>query len=183
MRWSPDLLTRTVAMHHVRAALRGAERSGLDAGPLLDRAGISTALLQVEQARVSTDRFAQLIKELWLALDDEFIGSGPGSCRIGTFAMMCHATVHCGRDLRMALHRAAEFYALFPSGPRFRLVEGAGDRADSRRGRAAGCRGRESGFDLRDRLRSVDRWDAAVHQFARSGGFRRARGLPGGHVR
>ena len=117
------MLTRTVAMHHVRAALRGAERSGLDAGPLLDRAGISAALLQVEQARVSTDRFAQLIKELWLALDDEFIGSGPGSCRIGTFAMMCHATVHCSRDLRTALRRAAEFYALFPSGPRFRLVE------------------------------------------------------------
>ncbi len=117
------MLTRTVAMHHVRAALRGAERSGLDVEMLLDRAGISAPLLQVEQARVSTDRFAQLIKELWLALDDEFIGSGPGSCRIGTFAMMCHATVHCSRDLRMALRRAAEFYALFPSGPRFRLVE------------------------------------------------------------
>lgn len=126
------MLTRTVAMHHVRAALRGAERSGHDVGPLLDRAGISTTLLQVEQARVSTDRFAQLIKELWLALDDEFIGSGPGSCRIGTFAMMCHATVHCSRDLRTALRRAAEFYALFPAGPRFRLVEtpDTGPRAD-----------------------------------------------------
>ena len=128
------MLTRTVAIHHVRAALRGAERSGLDVVMLLDRAGISASLLQVEQARVSTDRFAQLIKELWLALDDEFIGSGPGSCRIGTFAMMCHATVHCSRDLRTALRRAAEFYALFPSGPRFCLVEAAGSGPDFTRG-------------------------------------------------
>jgi AraC-like DNA-binding protein len=78
---------------------------------------------------VPTDRFAQLVKELWLALDDEFIGSAPASCRVGTFAMMCHATVHCSRDLRAALRRASEFYALFPAGPRFRLVEDVG--ADS----------------------------------------------------
>lgn len=117
------LTTRTVAMHHVRAALRGAERSGLDAGQLLARAGISASLIEVERARVPSDRFAQLIKELWLVLDDEFIGSGPCACRVGTFAMMCHATVHCSRDLRSALRRAAAFYALLPVGPLFRLVE------------------------------------------------------------
>ena len=117
------MLTRTVAIHHVRAAVRGAKRAGIDVGPMLERAGIAAGLLDVDRARVSTEQFAQLVQELWLVLDDEFIGFGPARSKVGTFAMMCHATVHCSRDLRSALRRAAEFYALFPAGPEFRLVE------------------------------------------------------------
>jgi AraC-like DNA-binding protein len=117
------VLTRTVAIHHVRAAVRGARHAGIDVGPMLERAGIAAGLLDVDRARVSTEQFAQLVQELWLVLDDEFIGFGPARSKVGTFAMMCHATVHCSRDLRSALRRAAEFYALFPAGPEFRLVE------------------------------------------------------------
>ena len=119
------MLTRTVAMHHVRAAIRGAERAGFDIGTLLEHAGIAPGLLDVQRARVSTEQFARLVQELWLVLDDEFIGFGPGRSKVGTFAMMCHATVHCSKDLRTALRRAGEFYALFPGGPEFRLVEAA----------------------------------------------------------
>ena len=119
------MLTRTVTIHHVRAALLGAQRAGVDVAPLLERSGIPVALLEVEQARVSTEQFARLVKELWTALDDEFLGSGAAPSKVGTFAMMCHATVHCSRDLRAALRQAADFYALFPGGPRFRLVETA----------------------------------------------------------
>lgn len=127
------MLTRTVAIHHVRAALRGAERDGIDVAPLLERSGIAAPLLEVERARVSTEQFARLVKELWLVLDDEFIGFGPARSKVGTFAMMCHATVHCSKDLRGALRRAAEFYALFPAGPNFRLTEpiAAVDPADA----------------------------------------------------
>lgn len=119
------MLTRTVAMHHVRAAVRGAERAGFDIEPLLARAGIATGLLDVERARVSSEQFARLVQQLWSLLDDEFIGFGPAPSRVGTFAMMCHATVHCSKDLRSALRRASEFYALFPAGPEFRLTEEA----------------------------------------------------------
>lgn len=115
------LTARTVAIHHVRAALRGAQRAGVDVRPLLERSGIPVALLDVERARVSAEQFGRLVQELWLVLDDEFIGFGPARSKVGTFAMMCHATVHCSKDLGTALRRAAEFYALFPSGPIFRL--------------------------------------------------------------
>jgi AraC-like DNA-binding protein len=132
------LTARTVAIHHVRAALRGAERAGVDVVPLLDRSGIAAPLLEAERARVSVDQFARLVKELWVVLDDEFIGFGPARSKVGTFAMMCHATVHCSRDLAGALRRAAEFYALFPSGPHFRVVvDGAGGDA-GRGGRGGG---------------------------------------------
>ena len=144
------LTTRTVAIHHVRAALRGAERAGIDVAPLLERSGIAASLLEVERARVSADQFARLVKELWLVLDDEFIGFGPARSKVGTFAMMCHATVHCSKDLASALRRASEFYALFPAGPHFRLeADGAhrADRADGVGG-AGGGGGAHIVFDL-----------------------------------
>ncbi|MGW0122539.1 AraC family transcriptional regulator [Streptomyces sp. NPDC003327] len=119
--------TGTVSTHHVRAALLGAERRGIAPLPLLDRAGLPSTVLGEAQGRVPAARFAHLVRELWSLLDDEFIGFGGGPTKIGTFAMMGHLVVHGSRDLREALRRAQTYYALFPTGPRFRLAEpGAG---------------------------------------------------------
>ena len=123
---------RSVAMHHVRASLRGARRQGLDVAALLARAAIPAGLLEVPLARVSPRQFARLTNELWSALDDELQGLGPQPLRVGTFAMMCHAVVHCSPDLRSALHRSAAFYRLFAGGPRFRLAEEAGADEEAR---------------------------------------------------
>ncbi|MET7889362.1 AraC family transcriptional regulator [Streptomyces avermitilis] len=114
---------RSVAMHHVRAALHGAERQGVDTSPLVARAGIPPQLLSAPLARVSPQQFARLTKELWFALDDELQGFGPQPQKVGTFAMMCHAVVHCTPDLRSALQRCAAFYRLFPGGPLLSLEE------------------------------------------------------------
>jgi AraC-like DNA-binding protein len=113
---------RSVAIHHVRASLRGAERHGVDITALLERAAIPPRLLEVPLARVSPQQFALLTKAVWEALDDELQGLGPQPLKAGTFAMMCHAVVHCP-DLRSALDRGSAFYRLFPGGPRFRLEE------------------------------------------------------------
>ncbi|WP_030221998.1 AraC family transcriptional regulator [Streptomyces bikiniensis] len=115
--------TRSVSSHHVRAALLGAERRGVAAGPLLARAGLPSALLEEPRARVPAEQFGQLVRTLWATLDDELIGFGGAPSKVGTFAMMAHAVVHGSRDLREALRRAQTFYSLFPAGPRFRLVE------------------------------------------------------------
>ena len=50
---------------------------------------------------------------LWEALDDEYMGFGRQRSKRGTFAMMCHAIIHC-RSLEKALGRGAMFYGLFP---------------------------------------------------------------------
>jgi AraC-like DNA-binding protein len=115
--------TRSVAIHHVRAALRGAERHGVDIIPLLEQAAIPPELLEVPLARVSPQQFARLTKAVWQALDDEFQGLGPQPLKVGTFAMMCHAVVHCSPDLRTALNRGSTFYGLFAGGPRFHVEE------------------------------------------------------------
>jgi AraC-like DNA-binding protein len=118
--------TRTVSIHHIRAALTGARRRDLDVVPLLRQAGISPVLLGDSRARVTAEQASRLVGVLIAAVDDEFLGLGPARSRRGTFAMMCHAAVH-SPDLRAALERATTFYSLFPGTPGFRIVEQDGD--------------------------------------------------------
>ncbi|MFI9209822.1 AraC family transcriptional regulator [Streptomyces sp. NPDC053253] len=115
--------TGSVSAHHVRAVLLGGERRGIAPAPLLARAGLPAELLGGAQARVPAERFGRLVRMLWAVLDDELIGFGGAPSKVGTFAMMGHVVVHGSRDLREALRRGQDFYSLFPSGPRFRLVE------------------------------------------------------------
>jgi AraC-like DNA-binding protein len=118
--------TRWVAAHHVRAALVGARRRGVDVAPLLERAGIGARELAEEHGRLTGAQFVALTTALWDALDDELLGLARGPLRVGTFAMMAHAVVHCSPDLRTAVRRADRFYRLFPHGPRFGLTEEGG---------------------------------------------------------
>jgi AraC-like DNA-binding protein len=118
--------TRTISIHHIRAALTGAHRKGIDVTPLLHAAGIAPGLLTDPRARVTAEQAAHLLRIVIVATDDEFMGLGPARSRRGTFAMMCHAAVH-STDLRSALERATTFYSLFPGTPGFRVLEDDGD--------------------------------------------------------
>lgn len=121
----PMGFTRWAAAHHVRAALVGARRRGVDVTPLLREAGIDPEELGDARGRVPAAQFVALTKALWTALDDELLGLCSAPLRVGTFAMMAHAVVHCSPDLRTAVRRADRFYRLFPAGPRFCLSEHA----------------------------------------------------------
>ncbi|MND60282.1 Urease operon transcriptional activator [compost metagenome] len=112
---------RTIASHFVRAALRGATRQGVDRVPILRAAGIQPALLDEPRARVAPEQFARLLQVLWETLDDEYMGLGQQPSKRGTFAMMCHAIIHC-RTLEKALGRGTLFYGLFPDAPRITLA-------------------------------------------------------------
>jgi AraC-like DNA-binding protein len=119
------MLTRTIAIHYVTAALRGALRGGHDVPEVLAAAGISPALLTDERARVTADQYTRLIQALWDVLDDEFMGFGPKASKRGTFPTMCLLAVHCP-DLASALRRGLTFYDLFDVRPEMRLVEDEG---------------------------------------------------------
>lgn len=112
-------------MHHVRAVLAGARRTGLDLVPLLQEAQIPPLLLGDDRARVTPAQFARLFRALYRTTQDEFLGLSAVPSRPGTFAMMCHACLGC-RDLGAAVERAAAFYGLFPGGPELALETGGG---------------------------------------------------------
>ncbi|PQZ84671.1 MULTISPECIES: AraC family transcriptional regulator [Pseudomonas] len=112
---------RTIASHYARAALGGARRAGHDFSALLQQVGITPELLSEPRARIAPEQFTRLLQLLWLALDDEYLGFAQAPSKRGTFAMMCHALIHC-RTLEKALERGFLFYSLFPQGPRWQLT-------------------------------------------------------------
>ncbi|MFJ7158379.1 AraC family transcriptional regulator [Streptomyces sp. NPDC101118] len=118
---------RTITVHHVRAVLAGARRSGIETVPLLQAAQIPPLLLSDDRARVTATQFARLFRGLYRETQDEFLGLGGTPSRPGTFAMMCHASLGC-RDLGAAIRRGVAFYGLFPGGPDLSL-DVTGDEA------------------------------------------------------
>ncbi|WP_433263501.1 AraC family transcriptional regulator [Actinosynnema sp. CS-041913] len=116
------MLTRTIAIHYVTAALRGAIRHGHDVSELLAIAGIPEALLADDRARVTPAQYSKLIQNLWEVLDDEFMGFGPQRSKRGTFPTMCLLAVHCS-SLEDALRRGLAFYGLFDVRPSMTLCE------------------------------------------------------------
>ncbi|PTQ70464.1 AraC family transcriptional regulator [Pseudomonas sp. GV071] len=107
---------RTIASHFVRAALRGAERQGVDCSAILREVNIQPALLDEPRARVAPEQFARLMQLLWEKLADEYMGFGRTRSKPGTFAMMCYALIHC-HTLEKALTRGTLFYSLFDEAP------------------------------------------------------------------
>ena len=102
---------RTIASHFARAALGGARRQGFDYFPLLQQLGVSPELLDEPRARIAPEQFTRLLQALWQNLDDEYLGFGQAPSKPGTFAMMCHALIHC-RTLGKALQRGLLFLSL-----------------------------------------------------------------------
>ncbi|WP_190112106.1 AraC family transcriptional regulator [Streptomyces cinnamoneus] len=115
-----------ITVHHLRAALGGARRLGLDTVPLLQGAGIPPLLLGDDTAQVTAEQFARLVRGLHRATGDEFLGLGAAPSRPGTFAMMCCTCLACP-DLGAALERAVRFYGLFPGGPDLGLERQGGE--------------------------------------------------------
>lgn len=102
----------TVSRHFVHAALAGAEHLGFDTEEMLRDAGISTDLLRIEMARVSSDQFSLLLQIVWSRLDDELMGMGPRRARAGTFATMCALVIDCP-TLEAVYRRAYQYSRLF----------------------------------------------------------------------
>jgi AraC-like DNA-binding protein len=101
----------TIAICFVAAALRSVRERQLDADGLLKQVGLSPALLQAAQARVSAQQYGALWRLVALTLDDEFFGQDSRRMKAGSFAMICHAVLNC-KTLGQALERSLRFYAL-----------------------------------------------------------------------
>ena len=101
----------TVSIHFVRAALQGLRDRRLDAEGVLRDVGLSPALLEVPQARVSVRHYGQLWRRVAATLDDEFFGQDSRRMKEGSFAMLVHSVLAC-RTLADALQRSLRFYGL-----------------------------------------------------------------------
>ena len=99
----------TIAICFVAAALQSVRARGLDADALLKQVGLSPALMQSAQARVSAKLYGALWRLVAITLDDEFFGQDSRRMKSGTFAMLCHSLLNCA-SLGQALERSLRFY-------------------------------------------------------------------------
>jgi AraC-like DNA-binding protein len=101
----------SISIYFVQSALEPAIKRGLDAEALLRAAGISPALLEAQQGRVTARHFSALWLEVARVLDDELFGQDSRRMKVGSFAMLCHMLVHCD-TLHSALLRMTRFFNL-----------------------------------------------------------------------
>ncbi|MBL8447001.1 MAG: AraC family transcriptional regulator [Zoogloeaceae bacterium] len=98
----------TISIAFVHEALLAVRARGLDGDVLLVRAGISPALLDMPQARVSSASYGLLWHQIAVALDDEFFGMDRHPMKVGSFTLLCHAIINSD-TLERALRRALRF--------------------------------------------------------------------------
>lgn len=84
---------------------------GIDIEPLLRETGISAAVLQAPQGRVTAQNFSALWLAVARVLDDELFGQDSRRMKVGSFAMLSHILVSCD-TLSAALSRMTKFFNL-----------------------------------------------------------------------
>jgi AraC-like DNA-binding protein len=95
----------------VAAALEAVRARHLDVDGLLAQVGLSPALLDIPQARISAEHYGRLWRQIAVLLDDEFFGQDSRRMKAGSFAMLCHSVLGC-KNLGHALERSLRFYGL-----------------------------------------------------------------------
>jgi AraC-like DNA-binding protein len=111
---------------YVDLVLNGVREAGFNVDALLARAGIEPALLTTPGARLSQDRFSQLISVLTKSTRDELWLLCSRPIKPGTFRMMCRLLIRCG-SLREAIRIGCQFYHLITDDFVLRLAEGTND--------------------------------------------------------
>ncbi len=101
----------TVPIHYINSILSRAELRGLDKKQLIARSGLAEELFLQQKTRVSADVYINLSKYLMRELQDESCGLMSMRTKLGTFAMMCHASINSS-NLKHFLSRCSRFYAL-----------------------------------------------------------------------
>lgn len=102
----------SISVDFVRATLANTVAAGLDPNQLLIQNRISPRLLLERDARISMERFADLQSHTMRAMYDESLGYHVKPLPLGTWEMMCHATIGAGTVLD-ALQRFCRYYRLF----------------------------------------------------------------------
>jgi AraC-like DNA-binding protein len=101
----------SVSIYFVKSALEPVLARGIDIDPLLQEAGISPAVLQAPQGRVTAQNFSVLWLAVARVLDDELFGQDSRRMKVGSFAMLSHILVDCD-TLSAALSRMTKYFNL-----------------------------------------------------------------------
>ncbi|WP_372741574.1 AraC family transcriptional regulator [Neptunomonas sp.] len=111
-----------IANHYLQATIGGAQRQGFAAVDLLTAAEIPVAWLNQPSQLLTEQQLASLIKAVWRATRDEFMGLTPHQCNNGTFALMAEYCLP-SQTLGGMLRKSARFYNTICSDVDFALED------------------------------------------------------------
>lgn len=110
----------SVAACYVRHLLAGAAAKGVAPQRFLPADTLTR--IQDDHWRMPVDDYVKLMHRVWHATQDESAGYCKRPLKPGTFAMLCHATIHAP-NLRRALLRAIRFFHLLSDDLQLQLTE------------------------------------------------------------
>lgn len=119
----PHLIANIIVNAQLSAIADAVQRN-----KFLHSVGITQPLLNDQAALLDATDFARLMRICFNQLDDEAMGFTHKPMRVGTFRMMCHATIGCG-NIRRAILRIAEYFRLLSDEFCFELQEQGDDAA------------------------------------------------------
>lgn len=106
-----DITAGTIPMSFVLNLLNGTPLDPAGQADALARAGIAPVLLGAETARVTTEQFATLYRQLASQLDDELPGMFSRPVRSGSLKFLCLSLLDSA-TLQTALFRLSRFFHL-----------------------------------------------------------------------
>ena len=90
---------------------RGIDLSTVYQSVRVGERALSEQVLSESGAILTAEQFAMLMRKAFELVDDEAVGYTQKPLRVGTFRMLCHATINC-TNLRRALIRMTEYFRL-----------------------------------------------------------------------
>ena len=91
--------------------LRALKAQNIDLSSIYALVNTSEEALSQPGSLLTAEQFAQVMRKTFELVDDEAVGYTRKPLRLGTFRMMCHATIGCD-NLRRAILRMMDFFRL-----------------------------------------------------------------------
>lgn len=99
----------TICSHYFSQCVQGALRQGKDVPALFREAGVDIGILEHPTARADIEGMARLVRGIWAALDDEFMGFTAHRAKVGLFRLMAESVI-AAESLEEALLTGTRFY-------------------------------------------------------------------------
>jgi AraC-like DNA-binding protein len=117
-----ETMSSTTNSHFVRAVLRNSEALGIDPEVMLEQIGIPLDVIQDDntEARVPTELYASLVRNIWEMAGDEAFGLTQRKCSAGHFELMVRYVMQF-ETLETVMREACRFYRTVREDFNFRL--------------------------------------------------------------
>ncbi|GAC34011.1 AraC family transcriptional regulator [Paraglaciecola polaris] len=112
----------SISVHFAQGIVKRAIEQGLDEEKLLHESGLSHALLNNNEVRITPEQLSRLMQSVWHSADDEYLCFGSEPSRHGVFNLMAKQVSHSA-SLRQVYRRGTRFYNLIAGATKLKFEE------------------------------------------------------------